>query len=198
MGNHVINDEAKKDPELAARNANMLISAVLVGVGLGLILLYGINHFEGQISAGSGLEEAPLRGSLAPNFSLKNLQGEDVELAEYRGRVVLINFWATWCAPCRLEMPAIQARYERYSPDLAVLAVDFDEPEQLVRDFVTEFGMTFEVLLDPGAVVQDQYQIRGYPSSYFVDEDGIIQFVHIGIMTDSQLDGYLGEMGVSN
>jgi peroxiredoxin len=95
-------------------------------------------------------------------------------------------------------MPAIQARFNQYSPDLVVLAVDNDESQEIVSPFVDELGLTFSILLDPGAAIQGLYQIRGYPSSYFVDANGIIQVVHIGIMTEGQLDGYLAEVGIGD
>ena len=77
-----------------------------------------------------------------------------------------------------------------------MVAVDFDEPAEVVQAFVDEFGLTFDVVLDPGGEVQDLYRIRGYPSSMFVDREGIIQIVHIGILAESQLDGYLQDMGI--
>lgn len=146
----------------------------------------------------SGFAIAPVREALAPDFELVNLEGEKVKLSNYRGHAVLINFWATWCGPCRIEMPAIQARFEQYSPELVILAVDNDESQEIVSAFVDELGLTFTILLDFGADIQDLYQIRGYPSSYFVDANGIIQVVHIGIMTESQLDGYLAEVGIGD
>lgn len=150
------------------------------------------------LSACSDLDVAPVKGAVAPDFELINVEGENVKLSDYRGKSVLINFWATWCGPCRLEMPAIQARYEQYSPELVVLAVDNDESQEIVAAFVDELGLTFPILLDFGAVIQDLYRIRGYPSSLFVDANGIIQVVHIGIMTEGQLDGYLAEIGIGD
>lgn len=148
-------------------------------------------------SAQSDLPVAPAVGALAPDFALQNLQGDTVRLSDQRGRVVLVNFWATWCGPCRVEMPDIQASFDQHSPDLVVLAVDFDEPQETVQAFVDELNLTFPVLLDPGAQVQSLYQVRGYPSTMFVDEQGVVQIVHIGIMTTDQLDGYLAQMGVA-
>ncbi|MDH5507220.1 MAG: redoxin domain-containing protein [Anaerolineae bacterium] len=140
---------------------------------------------------------APVRGALAPDFELQQISGETVRLSDYRGQPVLVNFWATWCTPCLIEMPAIQERFTRFAPEgFVVLAVDNDEPLDRVQDFVDEVGLTFPVLLDPGAVVQVQYQVRGYPSSYFIDPEGIIRVVHIGILTDDQLDDYLSQIGV--
>ena len=146
----------------------------------------------------STLEIAPVQGAIAPDFGLFNLQSEEVTLSELRGRPVLINFWATWCAPCRIEMPAIQDRFERYEDDgFLVLAVDFDEPAGTVEAFRDELGLTFELLLDPGAEIQQLYRNRSYPSSFFVDPDGVIQIQHIGVMTEGQLDENLAAIGLS-
>ncbi|MCW5879117.1 MAG: redoxin domain-containing protein, partial [Anaerolineales bacterium] len=90
-------------------------------------------------------QPSPEVGALAPDFALQNLQGETVRLGQLRGQVVLVNFWATWCGPCRLEMPAIQARYNHGG--FSVLAVDFAEPAQQVQSFADELGLTFPILL---------------------------------------------------
>ena len=93
-------------------------------------------------------------------------------------------------------MPAIQARFE--STDLAVLAVNFDESPEQVQAFVDDLGLTFTTLLDPGGEIQLLYRVRGYPTTYFVDEEGTIKILHIGFMIEEQLDGYLLEMGLVN
>ncbi len=138
----------------------------------------------------------PEVGAQAPDFTLETLHGETVSISDFRGQVVLVNFWATWCGPCRLEMPAIQEQFE--STDLVVLAVNFDESPAQVQAFVDELGLTFTTLLDPGGKIQLLYQVRGYPTSYFVDEEGTIQILHIGFMNEDQLDGYMRDMGLLN
>jgi peroxiredoxin len=110
---------------------------------------------------------------------------------------VLVNFWATWCDPCRLEMPDLQARAERFPDRLVILGVNFDEPESDVRAFAEELRLTFPLLLDPGAEVQEAYRVLGYPTSVFVDETGIIRAVHVGIMSSDQIDGYLANLGLT-
>ena len=147
----------------------------------------------------STLDVAPTQGSLAPDFSLFNLEGEQITLSELRGHPVMINLWATWCAPCRIEMPHIQDRFERYANEgFIVLAVDFDEPAGLVEEFRDELGLTFDILLDPGAEVQALYRNRSYPSSFFIDANGVIQVQHIGIMTEGQLDQNLAAIGLES
>jgi cytochrome c biogenesis protein CcmG/thiol:disulfide interchange protein DsbE len=137
---------------------------------------------------------SPEVGSAAPEFVLENLLGEQTSLSDFRGQVVLINFWATWCLPCRLEMPTIQQRYN--DGGFAVLAVDFNEDAERVQAFVDELEIDLPILLDPGGRVQELYRVRGYPTSFFVDEVGVIRFFHIGEMTQEILDDYLTQMGV--
>jgi peroxiredoxin len=163
----------------------------LVAAVLTLMVLAGCSQLPAVFS-----QTAPVEGSRAPDFQLQTLDGQRVRLSELRGQVVLINFWATWCAPCRLEMPAIQDRYERGG--FEVLAVDFDESPELVQAFVNELGLSFPVLLDPGADIQKLYQVRGYPTSFFIDTEGIIRIIQIGIMTEEELDANLQELGVLN
>ncbi len=94
-------------------------------------------------------------------------------------------------------MPALEDRYARYKEvGLQVLAVNFDEPLDAVTAFGESFGLSFPLLLDPGGHIQQLYRVRGYPSSYFVDREGVIRIVHIGLMTEGQLDGYLSELGI--
>lgn len=137
---------------------------------------------------------APEVGSAAPDFHASDLKGSVVTLSELRGQFVLINFWATWCAPCRVEMPVIQARYN--DGGFAVLAVNFDESAEKVQGFVDELGLDLPVLLDPGGAVQELYRVRGYPTTYFVDGQGVIQYIHIGEMREGELDNYLALIGV--
>jgi peroxiredoxin len=180
--------------------------AVVAALGVGLVLLANAIT-RGDLSLGQGaaalegqpVETAPEKGAFAPDFNLLTPEGEEIRLSELRGQPVLINFWATWCAPCRIEMPAIQDRFIKFADeDFVVLAVDFDEPVGDVVAFRDELELTFPILLDPGAEIQLLYRIRGYPSSFFVDEQGLIQVQHIGVMTEGQLDENLAQIGLKS
>lgn len=169
---------------------------------LALFIAVGVNFLQGgrevQVVATDALEVDPTPGSLAPDFTLTTVDGESVSLSQLRGKTVLLNFWATWCGPCRIEMPAIQSRFEEFKDEgLVVLAVDFDESQQAVAEFRDEFGLTFTLLLDPGAEIQKLYRNRSYPASFFIDSQGVVQVQHIGVMTEGQLDGYLQQLGLS-
>lgn len=137
-------------------------------------------------------------GQPAPDFTLPTLEGDAVSLSDYRGRPVLMNFWATWCAPCRREMPELVRVYNTHRDEgFVVLAVDLADQDSIddVRAFVEEFDMTFPVLLDEtGAVYNELYRLLGLPMSVFVDREGIITRIHIGIMTDQQVDEFVEEI----
>lgn len=121
-------------------------------------------------------------GNIAPDFELTTLEGEPARLSDYRGQRVFINFWATWCPPCRAEMPDMQKLYEQTDMDIEILAVNLQESEEVVSEFVEDFGLTFPILMDVNSDVADTYQVRAYPTSYMIDSSGRIQFIAIGAM----------------
>ncbi|MDX1613058.1 MAG: TlpA disulfide reductase family protein [Candidatus Promineifilaceae bacterium] len=130
-------------------------------------------------------------GDPAPDFTLNDLDGQPVTLSAFRGRPVIINFWATWCAPCRIEMPALQAAYEKHQDrGLVILALDQDEPAEVARSFFyDEMGLTFTPLLDENGLVAADYGNYGIlPTTYFVNAEGIVTAVHRGPLTERQLE----------
>jgi peroxiredoxin len=119
--------------------------------------------------------------AVAAPFELKDLSGTTHRLADYRGKVVLVNFWATWCEPCRDEMPAIEKLKERFSGQpFAVLAVNVDEPESRIRKFLSTMPLSFTVLLDPARKLARSWNVRLLPASYIVAPDGTIRFSAAG------------------
>ena len=201
---------ARFDPPMSGRAAWLIMGlGLLLGLAAGLVLFYGVPSWARAASdaqtggpkakATVAPAPAPVVGAPAPDFNLQDLAGNLVTLSSFKGQVVLINFWATWCGPCRIEMPALQRRYEAFKEQgFAVLAVNLDEPITDVGAFASSFGLTFPVLLDPGAMVNDLYRVRGYPTSFFVGRDGVIARQQIGVMTEGQLDDYLVELGLEN
>ena len=176
----------------------MLTGFALVGLAVGLAFFNFPTTWPSSGDTGSvipGLAE--FVGSEAPDFELRILDGDPLKLTDLRGRVVLLNFWATWCGPCRVEMPDLQARADRWADRLTVVGVNFDESEAEVRSFRDELGLTFPLVLDPGAKVQNLYRIVGYPTTVFVDAQGIVRAQHVGLMSPEQLDKYLTQMGLS-
>lgn len=131
----------------------------------------------------AGTIAAPQAGFLAPDFSLPTTDGKTIRLSDLRGQAVLVNLWATWCPPCRAEMPAIEKVYNEYKDDgFVVLAVDmtYQDTASAVPPFVQKYNLTFPILLDESAVVGRAYQLHSLPSSFFITREGIINEVVIG------------------
>jgi peroxiredoxin len=137
-------------------------------------------------------------GQPAPDFTLKTLDGGEASLSKFRGRPVLINFWASWCPPCRLEMPDLVRAYEAHQDDgFVILAINltFQDSLQEAQRFADEFNMSFPVLLDEtGEVTTALYRLYGLPTSVFVDRNGMISHIQIGPMTGAQIDEWVGEI----
>ncbi|MFZ5876029.1 MAG: redoxin domain-containing protein [Nitrospirota bacterium] len=123
-------------------------------------------------------------GFLAPPFTLERLDGGASALNEFRGKVVLLNFWATWCGPCRAEMPSLEALSHQFpSQDFVVVGISTDyEGAQIVQPFMESFGLTFPILLDPEMVVNDKFEIRSLPTSIVLDRRGVIRHKFFGAM----------------
>ena len=174
------NVQGVKRPKLKLPLWIGLVALVVIGTGLWV----GLNPVtSSQDNSAGGLEPAPVAGHPAPEFTLKNIEGQTVSSSDFRGQPVIINFWATWCGPCRVEMPHLQAAYEAHQADgLVVLGVNLTERDsrQHVPDFLAEFGLTFPVVLDESGNVAEMYRIFGQPASVFVDKDGIIHQVFQG------------------
>jgi len=125
-------------------------------------------------------------GNPAPDFALKNLAGETVHLSDYRGKAVIVDFWATWCGPCRMSMPHLQELSEQYADQLEILAISLDQnPEKAVPPFVKKMGLTFTVLADPeaGYVARDYGNIRSIPTTFLVDPEGVLVKQWVGMNT---------------
>ncbi|GAB4508458.1 MAG: hypothetical protein OHK0046_00910 [Anaerolineae bacterium] len=135
---------------------------------------------------------APEVGFPAPPFSAPTLAGERVSLDELRGAPVILNFWATWCAPCRLEMPELQAFYEA-NPEVRILAVNMGEAPDAVQQWVNEFGLTFDMVLDAEQRIALAYRVRVQPSTFFISPEGVITRISYGPVTRETLDSVLSE-----
>jgi len=150
-----------------------------------LILIAGASWtaLSADKADGSADTSAPQAGFIAPDFTLQTPTGEIYTLSELRGQAVLVNLWATWCPPCRAEMPAIEKMYQEYKDQgFIVLAINMtyqDDPFAIVP-FAQEYGLTFPILLEETGDVASAYQLRSLPSSYFINRAGIIQEVVIG------------------
>lgn len=152
-----------------------------------------VSH-DGELNA--PVQEVGLNtGELAPDFTVKTLEEQEVTLSDYRGQRVMLNFWATWCPPCRAEMPAMQKFFEEN--DVVVLALNLIETESSLQDvmnFVDEYNLTFPVLLDYQNKVSTAYQIQPIPTSFMIDSNGVIQHKSYGALNQEQMQQALRTM----
>ncbi len=155
-----------------------MITIFILGVGWTFL-----SRVPPAATANGAPPPSPREGFSAPDFTLDLLGGGRVTLSELRGQPVMINLWASWCPPCRAEMPAIEKVYRTYKDrGLVVLGVNttFQDNEADAATFVHEFGLTFLIPLDRNGSVSKRYQLRGLPSTFFVDRNGIVRSVVVG------------------
>ena len=140
-------------------------------------------------AASASLHAVAQVGFLAPDLTLMGLSGESVSLEEFRGQPVILNFWASWCGPCRAEMPALEQVAMRYADEgLVVLLVNQGETETTISDFLAEMGLALPVLLDRELNATRLYRVQALPTTFFIDREGRIQDLTIGgPMTDAYL-----------
>ncbi len=123
------------------------------------------------------------KGNMAPDFELLNITGQPMKLSDFAGKKVILNYWATWCPPCRAEMPHMEKIFKDNEEDVVVLAVNLTNTEQnrdQVSNFVEDFGLTFPIVMDEKGDVSSTYQVIAYPTTYIIDSQGIIQEVFQG------------------
>lgn len=163
---------------------NWIAILVLLGlIGWGVYDYFDKAEAKKQSAEEAAVEDVSIPiglkvGNRAPNFTLQNLDGEEVKLSDYRGKTVLLNFWASWCPPCRIEMPHMEKFYANYaSKDAVVLAVNMthlEDGQENVKGFLEDFGLTFPHALDMTGRITDQYQVIAYPTTYVLDAKGVI------------------------
>jgi thiol-disulfide isomerase/thioredoxin len=142
-----------------------------------------LTRVPGSVVPASVAPPSPRRGFAAPDFTLESLDGSQLTLSELRGSPVMLNLWASWCLPCRVEMPAIERVYQRHREDGLVvvgLNVTAQDSEAAARAFAQEFGLSFPIVLDRDGAASARYELMGLPSTYFIDRQGIIRAVIIG------------------
>lgn len=216
------NNQTEAQDNSAVRNILLFVSGMGVLGLVGAVLLFGgeiFNNNDGAAAVDVEFSSAEVEGGdanailgpddiagavqvgqVAPDFTLIGVDGETYTLSDLQGQPVIINFWATWCAPCRFEMPELQETFEDYeSEDLVLLAVNREESSEQIVSFFEELtadeGMvfTFPNLLDDRADVAEVYGVFNMPTTYFVNGDGVVSAVHRGPLVRSQIDSYLAD-----
>ncbi|MFN8496227.1 MAG: TlpA disulfide reductase family protein [Anaerolineae bacterium] len=138
---------------------------------------------------------APANGAAALDFTLKTVDGQEVRLSDFRGHPVIVNFWATWCGPCQVEMPLLSKAVEQHQDKgLVVLAVNQMEPASVVKPWVDTKKFPFTVVLDATGQIGQSYRVRAYPTTYFVDADGVVKSWQVGSLTQLTLDRHLAKL----
>jgi thiol-disulfide isomerase/thioredoxin len=189
-------------------------SASTLGVAILVILAVGVGiwflELRGDGSAGrgdrahgivalpenlnpTGQAPAAQSGRAAPDFLLPLLDGAEARLTDYRGRYVLVNFWASWCPPCRAETPGLQLLSEQHRERLVVVGVNIQESEGAARTFARQFGLTYPIVLDRDAEVTNAYRARTPPISYLVDPTGVVVKVYLGPLDQEAIEALVRE-----
>lgn len=144
-------------------------------IGFGIILLIAFGLLGLLAFAWVQRQAPPLEAGLAPQFELKTFDGATVRLADLRGKAVVINFWASWCVPCRDEAPVLQAMWQKYrAQGVVILGVDYVDTENEARKFIQEFGQTYPNGPDVGTQISQKYRITGVPETYFITPEGTV------------------------
>ncbi len=169
---------------------------ILIGV---VVVLGGVwtiaNRVPGNASSAGELAPAPIKGHPAPNFTLTTTDGQTVSLTDFKGKPVLLNFWATWCPPCRAETPDLQATHREIGDKLTIIGVNMTSQDGGdVTAFMREFGVTYPVVLDSNGDAARAYNILGLPTSVFIDRNGIISEVFTGAVNKAYVESKVPEL----
>src|SRR5574340_1322180 len=180
------NKTANRSSLRSKRPVQDVTSLVVVGIGVLLLVVSVITFF--RPSSPAGISKPKLNTPMS-DFQLADITNQWVSLSDYKGQVVLINTWASWCPPCRQEMPDLNAFYNHYKDQgFVVLAINGGEAPSIARQFAIDFGLDFPVLVDPDYRVMDGMKIDSYPTSIVVDRDGIVRGIRLGMHTPETLE----------
>lgn len=175
-------------------NIFFLLSGFFFGGVLAIIILSTSSSDSARIRTDN---RQITRGKEILDFSLTALNGEVVPINDYKGHPMIINFWATWCPPCKEEMPLLEKAYVSYSSDLVVIGISVDDVADEIPQFIRDNAITFPVFRDSSnRELQTLFKVNGFPTTFFIDSDGVLQSQHIGMLNETLLDGYLRTIGV--
>lgn len=183
-------EEARKNKKKKMRNRYIFRSAILVAM-VAIIIYTLVTNFNKD-------REIYQEGDEAPDFELKQINEENeletIRMSELQGKGVMLNFWATYCEPCEVEIPFMQSLYPEYEDDIEIVAVSLDAGELVVDRFVDKYDLTFPIPHDKKGEVMDLYKVGPIPSTFFIDKDGIIVDKVDGALTLDKLEGHFKEI----
>lgn len=173
-----------------------LYAALMIGAGLVMIGIVLFMFLYNPAASSDELSAVPAKVDFAaPKLNLTDLSGKPVSLDDYLGSAVLVNLWATWCPPCREEMPALQAFYEDHKADGFVLvAINQEETREDVEPFVKEFGLTFPVWMDLKYIAEQEFNTNSLPSSFVIDRSGRVRLMWFGAISKKNLEKYVTDV----
>ncbi|MCZ2123638.1 MAG: TlpA family protein disulfide reductase [Anaerolineales bacterium] len=182
-----------------AKTSAWTVSKILIGAGLislGIVLAWLLIFRELDRAAASDISAVPAQQNYpAPQLSLTTLSGESVSLADYRGQVILVNLWATWCLPCKREMPIFQAFYEKYQEQgFILIGINQEEQREIVQPFVEEYELSFPIWLDLKYLAQQEFHTGYIPTSYVIDRNGNVRLSWVGQISKQNLEKFVTEI----
>ena len=178
----------------SSQNKNKALRLIFLGIGLLLIAAAAYFLLPDISASSSNLDAIPAKVDYpAPELTLTNLEGNPASLADYRGKVVLVNLWATWCPPCKEEMPALESFYRKHAADgFTIVAINDGDPTADVVQFVKDYGLTFPVWLDPTYIATEKaFKTLNLPSSFVIDRNGQIVLSWVGGINLRTLEKYI-------
>ncbi len=185
------------------RSLWIVVTGLWIGVFLGAGALWALNYLGiisldlDQLGLSMDSQPAPAQNMPAPDFALLNLQSQTVQLSDLKEKIVVLNFWATWCAPCVKEMVYFQEVQNLYPDKVLILAINQEEAPEVVSQFIQDMGFSLEVLLDQQGEVTKLYKVLALPNTFFIDGEGIVRYHHLGSLSREQLDVYLAQTGLT-
>ncbi|WP_430350570.1 TlpA family protein disulfide reductase [Thermoanaerobacterium thermosaccharolyticum] len=195
--------KSKKTRNSNNRNKNIILAVSIILVLILGISIYFLNSFvmsnqsksdsknvSGVNTADEKIQVGTEKGDLAPDFSLKDINGNTMTLSKLRGKKVILNFWATTCPYCKIEMPELNKFYQNHKKDVVLLAIDIGEEKSTVENYLEGKGYGFTILLDSDAKTAINYKVQFIPMSFFIDEKGIIRSISNGAMTYDEIEEY--------
>ncbi len=168
------------------KNSYLLVLIVLVLFG-------GAYLFENRFNLAlpGGQNRPAVIGTTLPNLQMKTVDGQLIQLEDYRGKVVMVNAFASWCAPCRAEAPYLEEAARQLESELVVIGLNIDEPQTSVEQFRDDFVLTYPLVMDPEKEISRVFQLRGLPTSWFIDGDGVLRYVHSGPLSRAMIEEIL-------